>query len=51
MKSLALILGYAAEVIIGLFIFALLTVAAMWGWEEFKETKTFKKIKERKKKN
>lgn len=49
MKILALILGYTAEIIIGLLIIALLTVAVMWGWEEFKETKIFERMKGRKK--
>ena len=49
LKIIALIIGYAFEIIIGLVIIALLTVAVMWGWEEFKETKIFERMKGRKK--
>ena len=48
-EIIALILGYAAEVVIVIIGIVLLVCALMWGWEETKETRLYKRMKGRKK--
>ena len=48
-EIIAFILGYAVEVVIIIIGIILLTCALMWGWEEIKETRLYKRMKGRKK--
>ena len=48
-ETVALILGYAVEVVLVIIGIVLLLCALMWGWEEFKETRLYRRMKGKKK--